>query len=86
MDPMTYSENGDNDDANLHSSDLDLLAPALERYIGSGQPGIAALFVYRVGSQGKNGQRQFGAFMDELAGRLGRSNLFLLGCSPRRKP
>ena len=71
MDPMTYTENSDNDDANLHRSDLDLLARALERYVCSGQPGIASLFVYRVGSQGKSGQRQFWAFMDELAGRLG---------------
>ena len=71
MDPMTYTENNDNDDADLHRSDLDLLARALERYVGSGQPGIASLFVYSVGSQGKNRQRQFWAFMDELAGRLG---------------
>lgn len=70
MDPMTYTENSANDDANLHRSDLDLLAPALERYVGSGQPGIASLFVYSVGSQGKNGQLQFWAFMDQLAGRL----------------
>ena len=70
MDPMTYTENGNNDDANLHRSDLDLLARALERYVGSGQPGIASLFVYSVGSQGKNGQRQFWAFMDKLAEQL----------------
>lgn len=71
MDPMTYTENGDSDDGNLHRSDLKLLAPALARYIASGQPGIASLFVYSVGSQGKNAQCQFWAFMDELAGRLG---------------
>ena len=71
MDPMTYTENSDDDDANLHRSDLGLLARALERYVGSGQPGIASLFVYSVGSQGKNGQCKFWAFMDELAGRLG---------------
>ena len=70
MDPMTYTENSDNDDAKLHRSDLDLLAPALERYVGSGQPGIASLFVYSVGSQGENRQCQFWAFMDALAGRL----------------
>ena len=71
MDPMTYSENGNSDDEKLNRSDLDLLAPALERYVCSGQPGIASLFVYSVGSQGKNRQRQFWTFMDELAGRLG---------------
>ena len=70
MDPMTYAENGVSDDANLNRSDLDLLVPALQRYAASRQPGIASLFVYSVGSQGKNGQRQFWAFMDELAGRL----------------
>ena len=70
MDPMNYKEEGKNDDEYLYRSDLDLLAPALQRYIGSGQPGIAALFVYSVGSQGENKQRQFWAFMDELAGRL----------------
>lgn len=41
MDPMTYTENGDGDDANLHRSDLNLLAHALERYVISRQPGIA---------------------------------------------
>ena len=70
MDPMTYTEKGDNDDAKLHRSDFDLLAPMLERYVGSGQPGIASLFAYSVGSQGKNRQNQFWAFMDALAERL----------------
>lgn len=70
MDPVTYTENGDKDDANLHRSDLDLLAPTLERYVGSGQPGIASLFVYSVGSQGENRQHQFWEFMDALAGCL----------------
>lgn len=70
MDPMTYSENSEDDDVNLHCSDLDLLAPTLERYVGSGQPGIASLFVYSVGNQGENRQHQFWAFMDALAGCL----------------
>ena len=70
MDPMTYSEDGSKEE-NLNGADLDMLACALERYFGSGQPGIAALFVYSVGRQGKNRQCQFWAFMDELKGRLG---------------
>ncbi|MDE0694902.1 MAG: hypothetical protein OXH76_03605 [Boseongicola sp.] len=72
MDPMTYTENGDNDDANLHRSDLDLLAPTLERYAASRQPGIACFFVYRMmGTQnGKKLQYQFWSFMDKLAVRL----------------
>ena len=67
---MTYSDDGSKEE-NLNGADLDMLACGLERYIGTGQPGIASLFVYSVGSQGTNGQRQFGAFMDELKGRLG---------------
>lgn len=70
MDPMTYSETGKSDDANLHRSDMDRLARALEGYVDSGQPGIASLFVFSVGSQGENRQRLFWSFMDELAGRL----------------
>ena len=67
MDPMTYTEDSGDDDAKLHRSDLDRLAHALERYVGSGQPGIACLFVYNVGN---NQQRLFWRFMDDLAGHL----------------
>ena len=72
MDPMTYRETGDSDDANLHRSDLELLAPALERYVDSGQHGIACFFVYRMmgTNNGKELQRQFWAFMNALAVRL----------------
>lgn len=70
MDPMTYTEDGREDDDKLHRSDLNRLARALERYMDSGQPGIASLFVYSVGTQGKNPQRQFWVFMDDLARRL----------------
>ena len=73
MDPMSYRENGDNDDGYLHRSDLDLLVPALRRYVGSGQPGIASLFVYGAGGRRKNTENtqcQFRAFMRELAGCL----------------
>ncbi len=70
---MTYKKNSDNDDANLHRSDLDLLTPALERYVSSEQPGIACFFVYGMtGTQeGRKLQRQFWEFMDKLAGHLG---------------
>ena len=72
MDPMTYTENGGSDDANLHPSDLELLAPALERYVDSGQPGIACFFVYRMmgTDKGKELQCKFWKFMDTLAVRL----------------
>ena len=70
MDPMTYTEDGREDGDKLHRSDLDRLAGVLERYFDSGQPGIASLFVYRVGTQNENPQRQFRFFMDDLATRL----------------
>ena len=70
MDPMTYSEKGDADDNKLHRCDIDLLSDALRQYVGSGKPGIAALFVYGVGVQGNNAQCQFWKFVDDLAGRF----------------
>lgn len=71
MDPMTYTEDGHEDDDKLHRSDLDCLARAFEPYVASGQPGIACLFVYSVGTQGENPQEQFWMFMDDLASLLG---------------
>ena len=68
MDPMTYKDDGNRDDANLYRSDLDLLIPALEQYVGSRQPGIASLFVYNIP---KNQRTQFWGFMDTLARRAG---------------
>ena len=67
MDPMRYSESGHEDDDKLHRSDLSLLKCGLRPYFNSGQPGIACLFVYGMGSQNEDSQRQFWAFMDELA-------------------
>ena len=65
MDPMTYSErSGSEDSDKLHKRDLGLLSDALIRYIGSGKPGIAALFVYGVRPCT---QPKFWKFMDELA-------------------
>ena len=73
MDPMTYSDKSGADDNNnkLHRCDIGLLSDALRRYFGSGQPGIAALFVYGVGVQVNNAQRQFWKFVDDLAGCVG---------------
>ena len=71
MDPMTFTDDGREDDDKLHRSDLDLLARSFERYVDSGQPGIASLFVYSVGTQGKTPQQQFWMFMDDLARSLG---------------
>ena len=66
MDPMTYTKNGDKRE-NLNGSDLNLLSRALERYVRSGQPGIACVFVFGLGRQRENRQCQFWAFMDKLA-------------------
>ena len=66
MDPMTYSENGDEDDDKLHRFDLRLIGPALRLHFGSGQPGVAAIFVYGLGTQKPNPQRQFSNFMAGL--------------------
>ena len=70
MDPMTYIENGCKDDDKLYRSDIDLLECALTRYFDSGQPGFACFFVYRMGTQQENPQRQFWTFLDDLASRL----------------
>ncbi len=67
MDPMRYSECGRENDDKLHRSDFDLLEYGLRPYFNSGQPGIACLFVYGMGSQNEDSQRQFWALMDDLA-------------------
>ena len=46
MDPMTYRTSDHTDDDGLYREDSKLLVDALKRYIGSGRPGIAAIFVY----------------------------------------
>ena len=70
MDPMTYVERGAGDDDKLHRNDLGKLSETLVRYFGTGQPGVAALFVYSVGSQGDNPQCQFWNFVQDLAVRI----------------
>ena len=71
MDPMTYREEGDGDSNKLHRCDINRLSNALRRYVASGEPGIAALFVYGVGVQKDNPQHQFWKFMDDLAECIG---------------
>jgi hypothetical protein len=67
MDPMTYREDGDADDNNLYRADLARLSAALTRFVESGQPGVAAFFVYAVKPKVRP---SFWAFVDELAGRV----------------
>lgn len=68
MDPMTYRESRYADDAYLYRADLDRLSGVLGAFVQSGQPGVAALFVYSVMPPARE---QFWAFVDELAGRTG---------------
>lgn len=67
-DPMTYSENGQMDDAKLYRADLPLLAAVLNAYVDSQVPGVAMLFVYAVRPKV---QPQFWAFVDDLAAKTG---------------
>ena len=66
MDPMTYREDGDADDNNLYRADLARVSAAVSSFVATGEPGIAALFVYGVKPEV---QPQFWAFVDGLAGR-----------------
>ena len=69
MDPMTYSENSNEDDDKLHRCDFDILSDVLSKYVKSKKPGIATLFVYGVGIQ-DDARCKFWKFMDDLAGRM----------------
>lgn len=71
MDPMSYKENGTEDDEYLHHSDLDLLKSSLSTYFSSGKPGVACFFVYNMGANGENQQRKFCSFIDEIAKHAG---------------
>ncbi|MDE0154429.1 MAG: hypothetical protein OXS28_02355 [Gammaproteobacteria bacterium] len=69
MDPMTYretySEHGGKEE-NLNRSDIDILSCALSLYFRSGKPGIASLFVYKVGKNNGDVQSQFWKFVEDL--------------------
>lgn len=68
LDPMTYREQGDEDDEYLYRADRGRLSTALHSYTASGQPGAAALFVYAVRP---NARQSFWAFADDLAADTG---------------
>ena len=68
MDPMTYIENGDEDDCYLHRADMDRLSGVLSGFIASGMPGIATLFVYAVRPETRP---LFWNFVDDIASRIG---------------
>ena len=67
MDPMTYTE-GNEADHSLHRADIDRLSASLTRYVRSGKPGIAALFVYAVRPDSRC---SFWRFVDDLQVRTG---------------
>ena len=71
MDPMTYvEENYEKDDSNLRWSDIHILSCALSRYFRSGKPGVASLFVYKVGKNNGDVQSQFRKFVEDLRDNL----------------
>lgn len=76
MDPMSYKENGSEDDEYLHHSDLDLLKPSLHTYFKSGKPGVACFFVYNLGAGGENQQGKFCSFINEIAEHIGVNKRF----------
>lgn len=67
-DPMTYHEYGYADDDQLYRADLDRLAQVLTKYVKTGKPGAACLFVYSVRPEVRP---LFWSFAEALAGRLG---------------
>jgi hypothetical protein len=63
-DPMTFQEEGYADDEKLYRQDLSRLSAALRGFVATGQPGVAALFVYSVRPHVR---QQFWDFAFELA-------------------
>ena len=68
MDPMTYREDGYDDDNNLYRADLSRVLTAVSSFVASGEPGVAALFVYAVKPEV---QPLFWDFVDDLAKHTG---------------
>jgi len=68
MDPMTYRPDGHSDDRNLHSADFERISAAVSSFQASGNPGVAALFVYAVKPDVRP---KFWDFVDEISERSG---------------
>lgn len=62
-DPMTFREDGYADDDRLYQEDLSRVSTTLKGFIASGQPGVAAFFVYSVKPEV---QTKFWKFADDL--------------------
>ena len=67
-DPMTFSEDGYADDDKLYRADLSRLSTTLKEFIASGEPGVAALFVYAVR---RDVRPLFWKFADDLGAETG---------------
>jgi hypothetical protein len=67
LDPMTYCDSGFVDDDSMYPDDLEGLSNLLIPYITTGQPGIAALFVYSVRPEVRP---QFWQFVHKLGERV----------------
>ncbi|MCY2924501.1 MAG: hypothetical protein NT031_03530 [Planctomycetota bacterium] len=57
MDPRSFCESGYADDDRLYKADEERLVGVLRTYCSSGQPGIASIFDYAVGSGPRGGLR-----------------------------
>ncbi len=71
-DPMTFHDDGSDDDDQLHRADGGPLGDCLKRFIDSGQPGAASLFVYAVKPETRS---KFWRFTDEIAEQAGAVNV-----------
>jgi len=67
-DPMTFREDRYADDDKLHREDLLRVSATLKGFIASGEPGVAALFVYAVRPKVRP---QFWTFADDVAAKCG---------------
>ena len=72
LDPMTYRENGQADDNNVYRADLTPLSAALKRFVQSGRPGVAAVFVYAIKPEVRS---LFWRFVDDLASHTGATSM-----------
>jgi hypothetical protein len=65
---MTYSENGPQDDDKVYRADLAKLAGAFRAYVGSGWPGVGAVFVYAVRPKWRAAFWRFAGCLASLSG------------------
>ena len=64
MDPMTYREDGPEDDDKIYRADRDRISNVLSQYVSTDMPGVATLFVFAVRP---NERPLFWSFADDVA-------------------